>query len=303
MTGGRSCRAVRAAVFAAACVLLAATGHALMSSAPLPWWALPGAGGATFAGAWLVAGRERGVLAVTSASVVAQAALHTWFSLAQAMAQSSPGGGASVAQQWARHLLCGAGGTGMLPEADAVRAVTDAGLADRLNGPPPGHTRHSMGMQETLGTGGAGSAEGAGNAHASLGHGMSGMHDSSGALSGSGSGSGSGMADMTGMPGMPGMHSGHDMGGMSPLGMLAAHLLAALLCGLWLAYGERAAFRVGRAVAGWLVAPLRLALRLPQPPHRPRLRPRRDFGARRARRLLLVHAITSRGPPLGIAVV
>ena len=75
MTGGRSCRAVRAAVFAAACVLLAATGHALMSSAPLPWWALPGAGGATFAGAWLVAGRERGVLAVTSASVVAQAAL------------------------------------------------------------------------------------------------------------------------------------------------------------------------------------------------------------------------------------
>ncbi len=136
-----------------------------------------------------------------------------------------------------------------------------------------------------------------------MGHGTSGMHDSSGALSGSGSGSGSGMADMTGMPGMPGMHSGHDMGGMSPLGMLAAHLLAALLCGLWLAYGERAAFRVGRAVAGWLVAPLRLALRLPQPPHRPRLRPRRDFGARRARRLLLVHAITSRGPPLGIAVV
>lgn len=302
MTGGRSCRAVRAAVFAASCVLLAATGHALMSSAPLPWWALPGAGGVTFAGAWLVAGRERGVLAVTSASVVAQAALHTWFSLAQAMAQSPAGGSASVAQQWARHLLCGTGGTGMLPEADAVRAVTDAGLADRLHGPPPGHARHSMGMQETVDAGNAGAS----GAHASMGHGMSGTHDPSGGISGSGSGSGSGMADMadmTGMPGMSGMHSGHDMGGMSPSGMLAAHLLAALLCGLWLAYGERAAFRVGRAVAGWIVAPLRLALRLPQPPHRPRLRPRRDFGARRARRLLLVHAITSRGPPLGIAVV
>ncbi|WJV45623.1 hypothetical protein [Streptomyces flavofungini] len=316
MTGGRSCHAVRAAVFAAACVLLAATGHALMSSsAPLPWWALPGAGGATFAGAWLLAGRERGVLAVTSASVVAQAALHTWFSLAQAMTQSAAGGGASIAQQWARHLLCGAGGTGMLPEADAVRAVTDAGLADRLHGPPPGHTtRHSMGMQETVDPGASG-LSGSGGPHASMGHGVSGTHDPSAALAGSGSGSGSGMtdvtdttgmADMTGMPGMsgmPGTHSGHDMGGMSPLGMLAAHLLAALLCGLWLAYGERAAFRVGRAVAGWLVAPLRLALRLPQPPHRPRLRPRRDFGARRARRLLLVHAITSRGPPLGIAVV
>ncbi|GHC90396.1 hypothetical protein GCM10010349_78660 [Streptomyces flavofungini] len=282
-------------MFAAACVLLAATGHALMSSAPLPWWALPGAGGVTFAGAWLLTGRERGVLAVTTASVVAQAALHTWFSLVQAMTQSSASGGASLAQQWARHLLCGAGGTGMLPEADAVRAVTDAGLADRLHGPPPGHTQHSMGMQETVGAGTSG-ASGAGGAHASMGHGMSGMHDASSAAPGTDSG----MPDMTGMGGM---HSGHDMGGMSPLGMLAAHLLAALLCGLWLAYGERAAFRVGRAFAGWLVAPLRLVLRLPRPPHRPRLRPRRDFGARNARRLLLVHAITSRGPPLGIAVV
>lgn len=34
----------------------------------------------------------------------------------------------------------------------------------------------------------------------------------------------------------------------SSSGMLAAHLLAALLCGLWLAYGERAAFALLRAV-------------------------------------------------------
>ncbi|MFH8791973.1 hypothetical protein [Streptomyces sp. NPDC017941] len=269
MTGGRSCRAVRAAVFAASCVLLAATGHALMSSTPLPWWALPGAAVTTFAGAWLLAGRERGVLVVTCASVVAQAALHTWFSLAQALHQT-PSGGASLAQQWARHLLCGAAGSGTVPEADAVRAVTDAGLADRLAGPPPGHTQHSMGMQETLAPGTSGGGSGAGS------HAL-GAHD------------------------MAAMHAGHDMGGMSPFGMLAAHLLAALLCGLWLAYGERAAFRVGRAVAGWIAAPLRLALRLPPPPHRPRPRPRRDFGARDPRRLLLVYAITSRGPPLGVA--
>ena len=50
------------------------------------------------------------------------------------------------------------------------------------------------------------------------------------------------------------------MGGTSSFGMLAAHLLAALLCGLWLAHGERAAFRILRAVAGWLAAPLRLLL-------------------------------------------
>ncbi|MFJ9372520.1 hypothetical protein [Streptomyces sp. NPDC101455] len=89
--------------------------------------------------------------------------------------------------------------------------------------------------------------------------------------------------------------------GTSP-GMLTAHLLAALLCGLWLAHGERAAFRVLRAVAGRLTAPLRLLLALPAPPHRPRLRPRRPRSERAPRLLLLVHAITSRGPPPGTAV-
>ncbi|MFD6290818.1 hypothetical protein [Streptomyces sp. NPDC060205] len=95
--------------------------------------------------------------------------------------------------------------------------------------------------------------------------------------------------------------SAHAMDGTSSLGMLAAHLLAALLCGLWLAYGERAAFRILRAVAGRLVAPLRLLLALPTPPHRPRVRARRDSSDRSPRRLLLVHAITSRGPPVGSA--
>ncbi|MFJ8636702.1 hypothetical protein [Streptomyces sp. NPDC093568] len=95
----------------------------------------------------------------------------------------------------------------------------------------------------------------------------------------------------------------HDMAGMSSLGMLAAHTLAALLCGLWLAHGERAAFRILRAVAGWLAAPLRLSLTLPVPPHRPRLRPRRSRSDRAPRLLPLVHTITSRGPPAGTAVV
>jgi hypothetical protein len=92
-------------------------------------------------------------------------------------------------------------------------------------------------------------------------------------------------------------------GGTSSPGMLTAHLLAALLCGLWLAHGERAAFRVLRAVATRLAAPLRLLLALPVPPHRPRLRPGRPRSDRAPRLLLLVHAITSRGPPLGTAVV
>ncbi|KUN45738.1 hypothetical protein AQJ27_19755 [Streptomyces olivochromogenes] len=99
-------------------------------------------------------------------------------------------------------------------------------------------------------------------------------------------------------------HPGHAADGTSSsLGMLAAHLLAALLCGLWLAHGERAVFRVLRALAGLLAAPLRLPLTLPAPVSRPRPRVRRDRSARAPRRLLLVHAITSRGPPAGTAVV
>ncbi|HZF92509.1 hypothetical protein [Streptomyces sp.] len=88
----------------------------------------------------------------------------------------------------------------------------------------------------------------------------------------------------------------------SSSGMLAAHLLAALLCGLWLAHGERAAFRILRAVAGWLAAPLRLPLGpvVVAPPPRPRVRRRRSH--RSPSGLLLVHAITSRGPPPGTAV-
>ncbi|WP_328837749.1 hypothetical protein [Streptomyces europaeiscabiei] len=89
----------------------------------------------------------------------------------------------------------------------------------------------------------------------------------------------------------------------SSSGMFAAHLLAALLCGLWLAYGERAAFGLLRAVAGWLAAPLRLSLALPVAAERPRPRVRRGRADRSPRRLLLVHAITSRGPPAGTAVI
>ncbi|WP_432194943.1 hypothetical protein [Streptomyces sp. bgisy027] len=102
--------------------------------------------------------------------------------------------------------------------------------------------------------------------------------------------------------GMQHMDMSHDMGVTSSFGMFAAHTLAALLCGLWLGHGERAAFRILRAVAGWLAAPLRLSLVLPTPSHRPRPRPRRGRSDRAPRLLPLVHTITSRGPPAGIAV-
>lgn len=246
-------------MFAATCVLLASLGHILMSGTAVPWWTMAAALAATGTAGWILSDRERGVLAVTSATVAAQAALHTAFSLAQAVAHPSTPDGPTFARQWAKYLLCGPTGSLPLPSSEAARVVAEPGLGSHLSRQPPGAGGH---------------------AH----HAMQAMTDGA-----------------TAMP-MP-MSAGPDMGGMSPTGMLAAHLLAALLCGLWLAYGEQGAFRVLRAVAGWLLVPLRLVFRLPTPAHRPCVRVRRAHRARPLRRLLLADAITSRGPPLGIAVI
>uniref|UniRef100_A0AAU2JHP4 Integral-membrane protein n=1 Tax=Streptomyces sp. NBC_00049 TaxID=2903617 RepID=A0AAU2JHP4_9ACTN len=247
-------------MFAALCVLLAATGHLLMSGRAVPWWAVSAAFAAAVGTAWVCAGRERGPRAVVTAAVAVQAALHAGFSLAQSVVHPSLPAGTSFARQWGEYLVCGDGATSALPAAAA-------GLAGPVVRPPSGTVL----------------SEGAAHGH----HAMHGMHEMAGAASAA--------------PAMPG--GGHDMGGMSPAAMLAAHLLAAVLCGLWLAYGERAFFRILRAVAGWLRAPLRLFLRPIETPHPPRVLLRRARRRRAPRRLLLVHAITSRGPPAGTAVV
>ncbi|MGW5737272.1 MULTISPECIES: hypothetical protein [Streptomyces] len=259
MTAGWCSRAVRAAVFAAACVLLAALGHVLMSGASVPGWTL-GAGAVGVGGtAWLLAGRERGLPLVVSLAVAAQTALHSGFSLAQAAAQ--PSGGVSLGRRWVQHVLCaapmGSGPSGGRAQGSVMSApMPGSGAATSMPAMPSMPSMSSM----------------------------------------------SSPSSMSSMEHMDHMGGGHDMGGMSPAGMLAAHLLAALLCGLWLAHGERAAFRVARAFAGWLVAPLRVPLALPTPVHRPRIRPHRHRPASRLRQLLLVHALTSRGPPAGTAV-
>ncbi|MFG2640679.1 hypothetical protein ACGFYP_06850 [Streptomyces sp. NPDC048370] len=230
-------------MFAAACVLLTATGHVLMSDTSVPGWALAAAFAATGGAAWCLAGRERGPVGITAAAVAVQGALHTCFSLAQAGTASAPG-------SWLSYLTSGASGP-----ASATTTWTGTGT-------------------------GTATTVGAHSSHAAMGHDHM-AHDPMG------------LAPM----------SGHDMADMSPSGMLAAHLLAALLCGLWLAHGERAAFRVLRALAALLLAPLRLVLRLPAPPHRPRIRARREERARRLRQLLLAHVLTSRGPPPAAAAL
>lgn len=231
MTAGWCARTIRAAVFAAVCVLLAALGHVLMSGSDVPAWALVAGLAVTGATGWCLAGRERGLPLVVTVAVAAQTALHEAFSYAQSTRASS-GGPASPGMGSMR--------TDSMGHMDMSRM--DMSRMDM------GHT----GMSHT------------------------------------------GMSHMDHM----GLFTG---GGSASFGMFAAHLFAALLCGLWLAYGERAAFRILRAAAGWLMAPLRLLLALPATPDRPRVRPRRRRSDR-APRLLLVHAITSRGPPVGTAV-
>ncbi|MFK8906691.1 hypothetical protein [Streptomyces sp. YS-3] len=234
MTATDACCTVRAAMFAALCVLLTALGHALMSQAPVPWWALGCGLAATGATAWALAGRERGFASVVAVAVGAQAGLHELFSWAQTTARPAA---QPMDMPMAGMPMAHPADMGHMSQMDPMGDMGDVGHLEHMG---------SMG---------------------SMGH------------------------DMAGMP-----------WGMSSTGMLAAHLLAALLCGLWLAHGERAAFRILRAFAGRLFAPLRLVLTAvpPQPP-RPRAVPERT--ARRPRRLFLVHAITSRGPPAGTAVV
>ena len=81
-------------------------------------------------------------------------------------------------------------------------------------------------------------------------------------------------------------------------GMLAAHLLAALLCGLWLAHGEAAFFTLARAALAYAFTPLRLLfarVRVPDAPRRPVRRARRN--AHRPHTVVLAHTLSRRGPP------
>ncbi|MFC9502185.1 hypothetical protein [Streptomyces sp. NPDC057002] len=229
MTAGWCARTVRAVVFAAVCVLLAALGHVLMSGATVQWWTLAAGFAVTSGVGWALAGRERGFPLVVFVVVVAQGALHSAFSWGQSAAGSHTGAGAPP------HM-------GSMHMGSMHMGSTDMGHA--------AHAEH-------------------------LGH----------------------MAHMAHMANMA-----HGTGDTSSLGMLAAHLLAALLTGVWLAFGEQAAFRLLRAVAGRLAAPLRLPLSPPVPPRRPRLRPTRER-AERLPRPTFAYTITSRGPPAGTAVL
>ncbi|MCX4559548.1 hypothetical protein OHA02_25565 [Streptomyces phaeochromogenes] len=142
-TGG-DLRVLRAAVFTAVCVVLAAAGHAIVSCATVPLWSLGAGFLAVFAVAAPLAGRERSLPGIAVLLAVGQTALHTLFGLGQhgTTATASAGVDASLVARAAR-LVCGASVATLSP-AQAQRILADARL-------------------DTVGTGGTG---GSGTAHA-----------------------------------------------------------------------------------------------------------------------------------------
>ncbi|MGW2619690.1 hypothetical protein [Streptomyces sp. NPDC001500] len=134
---GRDLRLLRAAVFAAVCVVLAAAGHSTASCAVVPLWTL----GAGFLGVLTVvaplAGRERSLPGIAALLAVGQSALHTLFGLGQhtvtasatlsadASARLSGTDAALVAR--AARLVCGATAAALSP-AEAQKILVNARL-------------------------------------------------------------------------------------------------------------------------------------------------------------------------------
>ncbi|MFE7515739.1 hypothetical protein ACFU8I_31605 [Streptomyces sp. NPDC057540] len=230
-----------------------------MSDHQLPATTLSGAFAVTAAAAWAAAGRRRGAPAIAGAMVALQGALHLLFATAG-------------------HPVPGTHGTHAMTGTDAMRTMHGTHAMTGTDAMHAMHGTHAMpgtdAMHAMHGT------------HAMTGtdamHAMHGMH----ALDG---------ADA--MDGMV-MATADPMGTTSGAGMVAVHLLAALLCGLWLAHGEAALFTLARAALAHAFTPLRLLLALapvPEAPRRPVRRTRRT--APRPHTVVLAHALSRRGPP------
>ncbi|MFI8204477.1 hypothetical protein [Streptomyces sp. NPDC085937] len=135
MRSGRGLRILRAAVFAAVCVVLAGAGHSLASCDTVPLWTLGAGFLAAVAVAAPLAGRTRPLPVIAALLACGQTALHTLFGLGQ---HGAPSGGsassdAALIAQAAR-LLCG---PGAISPAEAERVLTDARIA------PHGHGAHA----------------------------------------------------------------------------------------------------------------------------------------------------------------
>ncbi|MFJ8931870.1 MULTISPECIES: hypothetical protein [unclassified Streptomyces] len=131
-------RLLRAAVFAAVCVMLSAAGHVLGSTATVPLWTLSLGFLAVFCVALPLAGRERSLPGIAATLGAGQIALHSLFGLGQqhTMTMTGASGGPSAVERAAR-LMCGAGASTLSP-AQAQRILDHARV-------PSGDAHHMAG--------------------------------------------------------------------------------------------------------------------------------------------------------------
>ncbi|WP_030780247.1 hypothetical protein [Streptomyces sp. NRRL S-920] len=272
---GVDLRLLRAAVFAAVCVVLSAGGHVLASCVAVPLWTLGAGFLAVLAVALPLAGRARSLPGIAALLAVGQLGLHALFGLGQhgTTAAAQVSADASLVERAAR-LVCGAGAATITP-AQAHRILATAGLGPGGGADHPAAHHHSQ------------SAAAADSALDSM-----------------------STAGATGSAGPMGA-----MGLMPSLPMLVAHVLAALAAGWLLRRGDLALLRLVRlahgaqgVAEGALVRSLRSALTLvralraglPGAPETtgPRV-PRAALPAPpRPRTVALEDAVIRRGPPL-----
>ncbi|AYC40088.1 hypothetical protein [Streptomyces griseorubiginosus] len=266
---GDGLRVLRAAVFAAVCVVLAAAGHSLASCATVPWWTL----GAGFAGALVVvaplAGRERSLPGIATLLALGQTVLHVLFGLGQhgttsmAMSSMPRTSDAALVQQAAR-LLCGTTAAAISP-AQAHRLLVEARL------------------YPATGTGsGGGTGVGTGGAHA--------MTETSGSA---------GSSALSLLPSLP-MLLGHVLAAVAAGWLLRRGDLALLRL------AELSTYSAHSMAEGALVRSLRAALALVRAlraglPGAPEAGPRAPLTASltppRPRTRALQHTVIRRGPP------
>lgn len=127
---GYELRILRAAVFAAVCVVLAAAGHGLASCAVVPLWTLGAGFLAVFAVAAALAGRERSLPGIAALLAVGQTALHTLFGLggiSTATASASMSMADTSLVERAARLVCGTTAAAISP-AQALKILAEARL-------------------------------------------------------------------------------------------------------------------------------------------------------------------------------
>ncbi|MGA4849940.1 hypothetical protein ACOBQB_28250 [Streptomyces sp. G5(2025)] len=126
---GADLRLLRAAMFAAVCVVLSAGGHVLASCVAVPLWTLGAGFLAVLAVALPLAGRARSLPGIAALLAVGQVGLHALFGLGQhGTAAATPVSGDATLVERAARLVCGAGAAAITP-AQAHRILTTAGFS------------------------------------------------------------------------------------------------------------------------------------------------------------------------------